>query len=63
LQSRSRKEPHHLVGAGAVTRCGSDGSGSDNGSNHGWEFKLTQNVTVYNPFSSYFQQCKSYRTK
>jgi rRNA processing protein Krr1/Pno1 len=23
-----RKEPHHLVGARAVTQCGSDGSGS-----------------------------------
>jgi hypothetical protein len=35
LRSRSRKEPHLLVGAraGAVTQCGSgsDGSGSDNG--------------------------------
>jgi hypothetical protein len=30
LRSQSRKEPHHLVGAGAVSRCGSgsDGSGS-----------------------------------
>jgi hypothetical protein len=32
-------EPHHLVGAGAVTRCGSgsesDGSDSDNGIEHG----------------------------
>jgi hypothetical protein len=39
LRSRSRKEPHLLVGAGAVTRCGSgsgsDGSGSDNGIYHG----------------------------
>jgi hypothetical protein len=39
LRGRSRKELHHLVGAGAVTRCGfgsgSDGSGSDNGINHG----------------------------
>jgi hypothetical protein len=37
LRSWSRKEPHHLVGAGAVTRCGSssDGSDSDNGSKHG----------------------------
>jgi hypothetical protein len=37
LRSRSRKEPHHLVGAGAVTQCGSgsDGSGSDNGIYHG----------------------------
>jgi hypothetical protein len=37
LQSRSRKEPHLLVGA--VSRCGSgsgsDGSGSDNGIKHG----------------------------
>jgi hypothetical protein len=37
LLSRSRKEPHHLVRAGAVTRCGcssgSDGSGYDNGKN------------------------------
>jgi hypothetical protein len=34
LRSRSRKEPHHLVGAGAgaVTRCG---SGSHNGIKHG----------------------------
>jgi hypothetical protein len=30
-----RKELHHLVGAGAVTRCGSDGSGSDSGITHG----------------------------
>jgi hypothetical protein len=39
LRSRSRKEPHLLVGAGAgaVLRCGSgsDGSGSDNGIKHG----------------------------
>jgi hypothetical protein len=35
LRSRSRKEPHHLVGAGAVIRCGSGGSGSDNGIKHG----------------------------
>jgi hypothetical protein len=55
-------EPHHLVGAGAVTRCGS-GSGSDNGINHGLEFKMTQNVTVYNPFSSYFQQYTVNRTE
>jgi hypothetical protein len=27
-------EPHHSVGAGAVTRCDS-GSGSDNGIKHG----------------------------
>jgi hypothetical protein len=44
LRSRSRKEPHLLVGAGAVTRCGSgscfDGSGSDNGIKHGWELKI-----------------------
>jgi hypothetical protein len=32
LRSRSRKEPHLLVGAGAVTLCG---SGSDNGIKHG----------------------------
>jgi hypothetical protein len=32
LWSRSRKEPHLLVGAGAVTRCG---SGSDGGIYHG----------------------------
>jgi hypothetical protein len=32
LRSWSRKEPHLLVGAGAVTRCG---SGSDNGIYHG----------------------------
>jgi hypothetical protein len=65
LWSRSRKEPHLLVGvgAGAVTQCGSgsDGSGSDNGIYHGQEFKMTQNLTVYNPFSSYFQLNKSYR--
>jgi hypothetical protein len=37
LRSRSRKEPHLLVGARAVTRrgSGSDGSGSDNGIKHG----------------------------
>jgi hypothetical protein len=36
FRSRSRKELHHLVGAGAGTRCGagSDGSGSDNGTKH-----------------------------
>jgi hypothetical protein len=38
LRSRSRKEPHLLVGAGTVTRCGSgsgsDGSGSNNGITH-----------------------------
>jgi hypothetical protein len=43
-------ESHHLVGAGAVTRCGSSSgserSGSDNGIYHGKEFKMTQNVTV-----------------
>jgi hypothetical protein len=40
-QSRSRKEPHLLVGAGAITQCGSgsDGSGSDNGINDGWKLK------------------------
>jgi hypothetical protein len=32
---------------------GSDGYGSGNGINHGWQFKMTQNVTVYNPFSTY----------
>jgi hypothetical protein len=31
LRSRSRKELYLLVEAGAVTQCGSDGSGSDNG--------------------------------
>jgi hypothetical protein len=31
--------------------------------NHGWEFKMIQNVTVYNPFSSYFPQIKSSRIK
>jgi hypothetical protein len=51
-----------LVGAGseagAVTRCGSgsDGSGSDNGIKHGEELKNDSNESVYNPFSSYFQQ-------
>jgi hypothetical protein len=43
LRSRSRKEPHLLVGAGAVTRCGSgsgsDGSGSNTGIKHGKELK------------------------
>jgi hypothetical protein len=38
LQSRSRKEPQLLVGAGAVMRCGSGtgsgGSGSVNGIKH-----------------------------
>jgi hypothetical protein len=42
-RSRIRKEPHHLVGAGAgaLTRCGSgsDGSGSNNGIKHGQELK------------------------
>jgi hypothetical protein len=48
LRSRSSKELHHLVGTGAVTRCGSgsEGSGSDNGIYHGQEFKMTQNVTL-----------------
>jgi hypothetical protein len=40
LPSRSRKEPHLLVGAGAVTRCGSGSDGSDNGIKHGWELKI-----------------------
>jgi hypothetical protein len=31
-RSWSRKDPHHLVRPGAVTRCG---SGSDNGIKHG----------------------------
>jgi hypothetical protein len=63
LRSRSRKEPHHLVGAGAVKRCssGSDGSGSVNGIKHGKELKNDTNCRSYNPFSSYFQQYKSYR--
>jgi hypothetical protein len=41
LRSRSRKESHYLVGAGAVTRCssGSDGSGSNNGIKHSKELK------------------------
>jgi hypothetical protein len=42
LLSRSRKEPHLLVGAGAVKRCGSS---SDNGIEHGWELKMD---TKYN---------------
>jgi hypothetical protein len=35
--SVAEPEPHLLVGAGAVTRCGSgsDGLGSDNGIEHG----------------------------
>jgi hypothetical protein len=39
LRSRSRKEPHLLVGAGAgaITRCG---SGSDNGIKLGWVLKI-----------------------
>jgi hypothetical protein len=42
-------EPDLLVGA--VTLCG-----SDNGIKHGWELKIyTKWVTVYDPFSSYFQ--------
>jgi hypothetical protein len=39
LRSRSRKEAHQLVGTGAVTRCGSGGSGSDNGIKHAKELK------------------------
>jgi hypothetical protein len=37
LQSRSRKESHYLVEAGAVTQygSGSNGSGFDNGIYHG----------------------------
>jgi hypothetical protein len=34
LNSVAEPEPHLLVGAGAVTRCGSGGSGSDNGIKH-----------------------------
>jgi hypothetical protein len=34
LRSRSRKESHLLVGAGAVTRCGSGSDGFDNGITH-----------------------------
>jgi hypothetical protein len=51
--ARSHKELHHLVGAGAVavTQCS---FGSDKVLN-------TQNVTVYNLSSSYFQLNKSYR--
>jgi hypothetical protein len=37
-RSRIRKEPHLLVGAGALTRCGS-GSGSDNGITQSYELK------------------------
>jgi hypothetical protein len=37
VSSVAEPEPHLLVGAGsgAVTRCGSDGSGSNNGIQHG----------------------------
>jgi hypothetical protein len=38
-KSVAEPEPHLLVGAGAVTRCGSGGSGSDNGIKHSWELK------------------------
>jgi hypothetical protein len=37
-------EPHHLVKAGAVRRCG-----SSNDIYHGKEFIMTQNVTVLEP--------------
>jgi hypothetical protein len=37
--SVAEPEPHHLVGAGAVTQCGSGGSGYENGIKHGWESK------------------------
>jgi hypothetical protein len=37
LISAAEPEAHLLVGAGAVTRCG---SGSDNGIKHGWEWKI-----------------------
>jgi hypothetical protein len=54
---------------------GSDGSGSDGPAPtapapaptmviyHGQEYKMTQNVRVYNKVSSYFQQYKSFRIK
>jgi hypothetical protein len=40
LRSRSRKELHHLGGAGAKTRCGSS---FDNGIKHGQELKTKFN--------------------
>jgi hypothetical protein len=36
FSSVAEPEPHHLVGAGAVTRCG---SGSNNGAKHGYQLK------------------------
>jgi hypothetical protein len=44
LRSRSR-----IIWFGAVTRCGSGGSSSDNVIKHGWELKNDTNITVYNP--------------
>jgi hypothetical protein len=43
--SVAEPEPHLLVGAGAVTQCGSGGSDSDSSSSdnsikHGWELKI-----------------------
>jgi hypothetical protein len=48
---------------GAALRYGYDGSGPTNVIKNGWNWKITQNDTVYNPFRSYFQQYKSYWIK
>jgi hypothetical protein len=47
LSSIAEPEPHHLVGAGAVTLCG--GSGSDNGIQHGQEWKNSTKCNSLQP--------------
>jgi hypothetical protein len=65
LRSRSHKEPHLLVGAGAVTRCGSgsDGSGSNNGIKHGsisCKYDLLVFVVVFFLFFFFFYSIPRY---
>jgi hypothetical protein len=53
LRSRSRKEPHLLVDDAALAPTDPAPTMVLNMVGNG---KLTQNVTVYVPFSSYFEQ-------
>jgi hypothetical protein len=49
-------------GAASLCGFGSDGSSSNKGITHGQELKNdAKNITVYNSFSSYFQQYNLYR--
>jgi hypothetical protein len=59
LQSQSRKEPHHLVGAGAgtVTQCD---SGSDNGIKHSQEFKNDTKLNNLYSVHTVFSRTESY---